>query len=308
VNRWNLEEEKYLIDKWGQVDISIIIEVLKRTEDSIIRKAQRLGVYKNKTSSESLKKKWSTDEENILYEYYNVKPMQEILSLLPYRTRESIIKKAKLLGLNTENKHWSSEEVAYLEEKWGIIPIENIAKKLGRTKNGILLKAHKIGLREQVIANGEYLTPKNISSLLGVGIRTIYNWMYKGYLKHRKLKINSVKKYQVTIYNFKIFLEHHQDKWDTRTADLKFINTCFITLREKGSLEIPEWLIRKIEWDKQKKVGSSRKQWTIKEEMVLRSLINGGKSCKEIAALLNRSFYSVQGKITSRVNQTLSVG
>lgn len=254
-----------------------------------------------------LKKKWTNDEVQILKDFYNVKPMEEIIRLLPDRSRESIIKKAKGLGLNSENKHWSEEEVSYLEEKWGVIPVENIAKKLGRTKNGILLKAHKIGLRDQVIANGEYLTPKNVASVLGVGTRTIYNWMNRGYVKYRRLKVNSVKKYQITIYNFKIFLEEHQDKWDARSCDLKFINTCFITSRDKGSCELPEWLLAKVESDKLKKDMSSRKKWTTKEEMTLKSMVNNGKTYREIATLLNRSFYSVQGKITSRMNGFLQV-
>lgn len=303
--KWTLEEEKYLYENWGLTDISIIMKELSRTEDSIVRKAQRLGIYTKKAPNEYKKKKWSADEENILYEFYKVKPMNEILILLPNRTRESIIKRAKLLGINNKNKSWSEEETCYLEEKWGIIPVENIAHKLGRTKNGVLLKAHKIGLREQAIANGEYLTPKNIASILSVGTRTVYNWMDKGYLKYKKLKVNAIKRYQITICRFKKFLEEHQDKWDARTADINYINTCFITSREKNNSKVPEWLFRKIELDKQRQDLHCRKQWTVKEQMSLKSMVEGGKSCKEIAVLLNRSLYSVQGKVASRINEFL---
>lgn len=303
MNKWNVQEEKYLIDNWGQADASIIMKILDRTEDSIVRKAQRLGLKTHKNPNEYLKKRWSAEEENILREFYQIKPMDDLLSLLPGRTRESIIKRAKLLGLNCENRHWSEEEIMYLEEKWGVVAIDNIARKLGRTKNAILLKAHKIGLREQVIANGEYLTPKDISDVLVVGTKSVYNWMEKGYLKYRKLRINSVKKYQITIANFKLFLETYQEKWDTRVADIKFINTCFTSY--KGNTEAPEWLMSKIELDKQKKSLMSPKQWTVKEEITLKSMINRGKTYKEIAILLNRSFYSVQGKVTSKRREQL---
>jgi hypothetical protein len=307
LSRWRLEEEKYLSENWGQVDFSVLMETLNRTEDSIIRKAQRLGLNTLKEPDMCIKKKWSTGEERILKELYNSISMQEMLSLLPDRTKDSVIKKAKQLGLSRENRHWSDEEIMYLEEKWGVIPVENIAKKLGRTKNGILLKAHKIGLREQAIANGEYLTPKDIASVLGVGTRTVYNWMGKNFLNYRRLKINSVKKYQITVESFKLFLEKNQEKWDSRTSDMKFISSCFICASHKGNAEVPKWLSVKMKLDKQKKSQLQRKQWTIKEEATLRSMLGTGKTYKEIAELLNRSFYSVQGKVANRINQLINV-
>jgi hypothetical protein len=258
-NKWSLEEEKYLTNNWVQADVEFFMKELNRTRDSIVRKAQRMGLDTHKKPSESLKKKWCKEEEMVLIECYHVKPVEELLELLPDRTRDSIIKKAKQLGLNYENRCWTEEEVIYLEEKWGVVCVENIAKKLGRTKNAVLLKAHKIGLREQVIGNGQYLTPKDISSLLSVGIRTVYNWMNRGYIKYKKLKINSMKKYQITVINFRSFLENHKEKWSTRRANINFINSCFKT--------VPQWLTDKIEADKLKKSQLPRKQWTVKEEL-----------------------------------------
>lgn len=300
VKKWSFEEQKYLSENWGQVELRVIMEVLDRSYDSVVRKAQRLELDSNKYPKENLTNRWSEQEENVLYSFYQVKPMNELILLLPNRTRESIIKKAKQLGLNCENRHWLTEEVTYLEEKWGVMTIENIAKKLARTKNAVLLKAHKIGLREQIIANGEYLTPKDISNILAVGTRTVYNWMDKNYLNYKKFRINSIKKYQISIDNFKLFIEEHEDKWNTRTADIKFITSCYTTFRDIASTKVPEWLQQKINVDKHKKPRGCRKQWTIKEENRVKSMINGGKTCKEIALLLNRSFYSVQDKISSK--------
>lgn len=300
MTKWSKQDEKYLIDNWGENDVEIIMKVLNRTEDSVVRKAQRLGLKTYKDPNEYLKKRWTVEEDKILYEFYHYKPLDEVLTHLPGRTRESIIKRAKLLGLNYENKHWSEEEIIFLEEKWGVMSIDNIGKRLGRTNNSILLKAYKIGLREQVIANGEYLTPKDIASILAVGTKTVYNWMGKGYLKHRKLKINSIKKYQISINNFKLFLKLNEEKWDSRHANIKFIKACFTTVREKGESQAIDWLISKIELDKLKKSQKCRKQWTVKEVINLESMINIGKTYKEIAVSLQRSFYSIQGKINSK--------
>ena len=43
-------------------------------------------------------------------------------------------------------RSWSAEEIAYLEEKWGVTSIPAIAKKLNRSINSIKCKAKKIGL------------------------------------------------------------------------------------------------------------------------------------------------------------------
>ena len=37
----------------------------------------------------------------------------------------------------TKGKHWSLEEVEYLEDKWGVTSIHYIAKYLGRSINSV---------------------------------------------------------------------------------------------------------------------------------------------------------------------------
>ena len=305
VRRWSNEEEMYLIDNWDVKDISVLMKTLDRTEDSIVRKAERLGLNVHKDPNEYLRKRWSEEEDKILLELYHSVSTEELLKLLPNRTKGSIIKRAKALCINEENRRWLDEEVTYLEEKWGIISVDCIAKKLGRTKNAILLKAHKIGLREQSIANGTYLTPKDISSVLGVGTRTVYNWMKLGYLKYKRLKVNSVKKYQITTSNFKMFLESYQDKWDARNADIVFINCCFTTCRSSEASNLPNWLMDKVKLDKQKETLKLVKPWTVKEEAVLQCMINIGKTHQEIACILKRSVFSVRGKAYSKKREQL---
>lgn len=305
MNKWKTEEENYLKEKWGQVVLEVIMRDLGRTEDSIARKAHRLGLQTRKEPSEYLKKRWTEQEDNLLNKFYHIKPIIELEKILTGRTKESIIKRAKSLGLNSEKRHWTEEEIAYLKEKWGISPVEKIAKKLSRTKSAVLLKAHKIGLREQAIANGEYLTPKDISVILGVGTRTVYNWMEKEYLGYRRLKINSVKKYQISSYNFIKFLKEHQEKWNSRISDMNYINACCITGRVNEVVQIPEWIVQKISADKMGKPILKRKFWTVKEVNLLKTMLGGGKTKKEIAVELKRSFFSVQSKISLNRSRSL---
>jgi len=50
-------------------------------------------------------------------------------------------------------RRWTEEEVRFLKESYGKIPIEDIEKKLGRTRRSIRYKARRLGLRVKVYSN-----------------------------------------------------------------------------------------------------------------------------------------------------------
>lgn len=49
----------------------------------------------------------------------------------------------------TKRKRWA-EEIAYLENKWGAMNRQTIAKNLGRSYNAVLQKAQKLGLGDSL--------------------------------------------------------------------------------------------------------------------------------------------------------------
>ena len=44
------------------------------------------------------------------------------------------------------NKSWSEAEDAYLQDKWGTVSVQGIAKALGRTENAVLNRKNRLGL------------------------------------------------------------------------------------------------------------------------------------------------------------------
>ena len=65
------------------------------------------------------------------------------------------------------SRTWSSEELSYLEEHWGIVSIVSIAKKLNRTENAIIVKAQRLGLGP-ALQSGDYITFNQlVQTLLG---------------------------------------------------------------------------------------------------------------------------------------------
>lgn len=43
-------------------------------------------------------------------------------------------------------KWWTEEEINYLEEKWGNMPVKAIAKNLSRSVKSVKIKAARIGI------------------------------------------------------------------------------------------------------------------------------------------------------------------
>ena len=45
-----------------------------------------------------------------------------------------------------KNKPWTEDEIEYLSEAWGNVPVKRIAAHLGRSVNAINVKVYKYGL------------------------------------------------------------------------------------------------------------------------------------------------------------------
>ncbi len=298
---WTQQEMQYLKENWGQASLAQIMQSLDRTEDSVMRKARRLGLNVNKSEEDKLKKRWSEEEDNFIIENYRVLTV-EVISKRLGRTVPAIRKRALALGVTEEVSRWTPEEMEFLNEKWGILNLETIAKKLNRTRNSVLLKAHQMSLREQVAANGIYLTPNDISSILGINIRTLYSWIWNGSMGYKKFRVGKKRKYQIAVEDLCEFIEKHQDKWNSQKADLMQIKSYYasyfiarnntLTIRE----EIPKWMSEKIERDKEG-FKEPLKPWTTKEELELLQMVEQKYTYKDICMNLGRSIESVKAKL-----------
>lgn len=297
---WTQQEIQYLKDNWNRTLLELIMEKLDRTEDSIMRKARRLGLDVRKAEDDMVKKRWSCEEDSYILEKYKVMSSEDISRHLN-RSITAVRKRALALGAASEAVRWSPKEEEFLKEKWGILDIETIAKKLKRSKNSVLLRAYKLSLKEQVIANGTYLTPKDISTILGVNLRTLYSWLCTGKMRHKKFKVGKKMKYQVTVEDFCSFLKENQDKWNSQRADMRQIKLYYVShlIRKNNKIsiyeELPEWLLDKLNRDKNG-FREPLKPWTTKEEQELFHMIKQKYRYEDICTTLGRSIASVKTK------------
>jgi DNA-binding CsgD family transcriptional regulator len=297
---WDKQEELYLLENWKVKSLHEIIDHLNKTENSVIRKARRLVLDVSKDTDELIKKKWTKEDDKFLIENYHILPLTIILEKLN-RNKNSILKRSQFLGISRELRRWTPYEINYLKENWGIRNVNYIAKKIDRTPDAVLLKAHQLSLKEQVLANGYFLTPKCISDILNINIRKIYVYMLHNKLIHRKLKVGKKYKYQITIDAFLDFLKNNLQEWNSKNSNIQLIKSYYsshyITKNNNFSvsIQIPDWLEQKIENDKNNiYLERLNLKWTKYEDILLMSLTKKGCTFNEISKHIKRSHSSVK--------------
>lgn len=183
-------------------------------------------------------------------------------------------------------RRWTPEEVEALEEKWGVVSIDGIAKYLGRSKSGVQVKAGKLGLGDSRIA-GEKISLNQFSQATGICPYTIkQRWMKAGF-KCTELKQSNHKTYKIDLNYFW--------KWAAKHKDL--IN---FAKWEEGMLGAePEWAKEKRRADMMdpSKVNHNR-LWTKEDDMLL---VQKTKTCKYTYADLATEFNRTEGAVKRRL-------
>lgn len=78
-------------------------------------------------------------------------------------------------------KRWTLEEVEALQEKWGVVSLDGIARYLGRTKNAIRMKADELKLGDSRLC-GDKLSLNQFSIATGISVYTIkVRWVKSGF-------------------------------------------------------------------------------------------------------------------------------
>ena len=149
---WSDEDKKILSDNYGKMSYKEIAKLLSRDIEphSIHRMSKELGLTENHGY-------WSDEEINILIENYPTKPMIEVMSLLPYRSRTSILGQARIQNLKSYfylNRIYTDDEINYLKENYALKSYEEMSIDLGRTISAIKQRMIILGLRKPTeIAN-----------------------------------------------------------------------------------------------------------------------------------------------------------
>jgi hypothetical protein len=80
------------------------------------------------------------------------------------------------------SRHWTAQEVSYLEQYFGRVSDEHLAEHLGRPVWGIRLKAKRLGIRKRHVG----LSASDLAAIFGVDRGTVTSWIDKGLLPARR--------------------------------------------------------------------------------------------------------------------------
>lgn len=188
------------------------------------------------------------------------------------------------------NKSWSEAEDAYLQDKWGVVSIQGIAKALGRTENAVLNRKNRLGLGAHLDGGTDISYNQLLVELYGHGNGS--------YAKARLIRHGiPVKEHRVLKNRFKVIDIDEFWKWAEEHKDL----LDFSRLQPFALGPEPEWakLKRKLDIDKRRKTKKNHNApWTVSEDAKLRRMIEKGTyTYTDIASELRKTEGAVKRRI-----------
>lgn len=188
-------------------------------------------------------------------------------------------------------KRWTQQDVDYLSNSWGNVPITSIAKKLERSIDAVKLKACKMKLGA-FLDSGDYITYNQL--LIALGINSGHTYKSISWINKRKLPVTTKR-----VNKNKFLIIKIDDFW--KWAEL---NTDIIDFSQ-----FPKNLLGK----EPKWVGNARNvseytvnncnpkcKWTAYEDKRLVFLLKQYKyTCSEIAKDLRRT----EGAVVRRISE-----
>lgn len=276
------EEINYILKNWGKESAYSMKKRFNCTWYAIAKIAERHGLPLPKSNA------WTEKEVRKLkrlapkYHYY-------IIAEKLGKSNNAVYLKARKLGIELiqNRKKWTKEDEDFLKEKWGYIPIEDIAFKLRRTIFSIKVKAIRMNLGS-MLSNNENLTISEVSEILNISRDTIVGtWRNLG-LKIEILKVSENQSYYIIDWdNLLKFLEENQNEWDSKNVEI------FAFGYE------PDWLVEKRKRDRIESPLLYRR-WTEADIENAEWLLKCNKNYEEIGQLLHRSPKAVQQMLLSR--------
>lgn len=143
---WSKEDEDILRKYYGKLSYKEILKKLNRSiqPHSLYRKALDLGIVKPANI-------WTNEEVEILINNYSIKPMSEVMKLLPGRTQYAILGQARKYDLKSYfylNRLWSDSEIQYLKDNYIDKSYEDMSNELGRTIMAIKVRMYLLNLHK----------------------------------------------------------------------------------------------------------------------------------------------------------------
>lgn len=187
-----------------------------------------------------------------------------------------------------QGRNWTKQEEEYLSEKWGTLSVKTIADNLNRSRNAIVIRAHKLQLGA-FLESGEYITWNQLHMALGMGSVDTYKEI--SWVKNRGLPLH---RKRVNENTFRIIYLDEWWEWAEKNRGL----LDFSKFEENLLGEEPEWVKvkRRIDIEKAQKYIST--PWSKAEDEKLSRLVAKQKySYDELSKMMRRTCGAIQRRL-----------
>lgn len=175
-------------------------------------------------------------------------------------------------------RNWTQKEKEYLEDSWGIISTNTIAKKLNRTVKAVKRQAERMNLGN-VWDNVDGIPLKDVAELIGKTSNAIYK-VWVGRYKLKATKINRCLKV-VSDKELARFMQQYPNLWTPSECDIVYFGEY-------------DWFNKALEEENEQITKRSRAKWNQADTEMVGTLRHKGWTFKEIGEKLNRTESSVR--------------
>ncbi len=271
------EQEQFLIDHWQEFSIHKFKTIFGCSWSAVFKKAQEMGLDMKK------EERWTENDEALLREYAKKYHYATIAKKMN-KTDAAIYLKARRLGivLIQDRRKWTEDEERELHDKWGSKRIEQIAAEMKRTVFSIRVKATRMKLGPMSEGDLDKITVSELSKTIGISRDHIMRLKERNVLKlKRKMITNKKSLYYVKIDDLWIFLENHQELWNSNK------------LSKYGLGIEPEWLAEKRQKDLENP-PMLYQRWSCEEREIAKTMLLEGYDYEQIGKKINRTKEAVR--------------
>lgn len=277
---WSEEKIKFLKENINRMPLSKISKELNISYYQIMVEVKKLGLTYQSN-------RWTEEEEKILTELSSKCFIKDIAKVLG-RSEGSIISKAKQMGLDyvTLTKKYTQEELDYIKNNWGIVPVNEMARTLKVSRNMIQTQADSMNLPKLGSDSYSKWTEEAIKKLRRLAkTKTITELAY--YFKTTNSAISSVASRN------QISLIDEKNSW-TEADNLllkecaKTMNLAQIAIQMEKSTSAIRLHAKREGIEIRKNEQHQKSVWTDQDSEELQKLIQEEKTLLQIAATMGK--------------------
>lgn len=177
-----------------------------------------------------VRKPFTEEDKRIIEKYYPIKTPDEVAAMLG-RTVD-VVREYAYKNKISNNRYWTKEEEEFLENKYGILTISGIAKKLGRSNRAVTDKIKQMGIGS-FTENADGIHLAEVSRLVGRDKETIKRtWVRRGLKIYKKGKFSIIREKDLAK-----FMKENPERWNATECETWFFER-FDWFREKRKKDL----------------------------------------------------------------------